>query len=133
MPHQNSIPAGTVFTDPTGNFSYSSNSSTTIPGYSCNPTCHPPTVSVSVTATNVGSNYNIGAASGYTSNGTTSNGVSMSNFNMNGSSMNGGSSQNVQVVAAADVSSAQSQLTAPSGTAMQTQLAQNSNQLVFSP
>ena len=124
------VPAGTVFTDSSGNFSYTSNQSATVSGYSTHGGhCTNGSGSVQVTATQVGSGYNLSGNTSFTSND-----GDLQTFTMtNPSAMTGGSSQTVQVVAAADVSSAQSQLTSPSGTAMQAQLAQSLKSAGFQP
>lgn len=123
------IPAGTVFTDPSGNFSYTSNTAETISGFTGHaPHFNDPSVNVPVTATQVGPSYNIAAASGYTSNDANIDGYSMS-----GSAMNGGTSQNVQIVTQADVSSAESQLTAPNTATIKQQIAQSLTQADLEP
>ena len=92
-----------------------SNADVNIPSYTCHGTCHVPTIPpVDVTAAVIGSDYNIAAEGNYTSGGSTDNGTPMSDFDMSGSAMTGGASQNVQVVAQADVNSAESQLSTPS-------------------
>lgn len=118
------IPAGTVFTDPSGNYSFTSNSPVAIPG--CAHHCADPSIPpVSVTADNVGASYNIPAASGYSSSGSTVNGTPMSSFKMTGSAMTGGSSNTVQAVAPADIAAAQNQLTTPDSSQMEQQLEAN--------
>lgn len=116
------ISAGTEFVDPSGNYIFTSNSDETVPASSC--TVHAcsssskyPSVNIPVTASQVGSGYNIPAASNYSSND-----PNLKSYSISGSAMSGGSSQTVQVVAQADINSAQTQLTAPSTSTIQTQL-----------
>jgi hypothetical protein len=118
-----SIPAGTVFTDPSGNFNFTSTTATTVPA--CPHHCSSTTIPVSVAADDVGASYDLQAAPNYTSSGTTANGNPLSNFKMGGSAMTGGSSSIVQVVAQADITSAQSQLTAPDSSQLEQQLESN--------
>lgn len=115
------IPAGTVFTDSSGNFNFASNSTTTVGAAQAEivnhkAVCTSPTDTVNVTAAAVGPSYNI-AATSYTSND-----GDISGYTMSGSSMSGGASNNVQVVAQADVNSAGSQITSPVNNQIEQQL-----------
>jgi hypothetical protein len=131
------VPAGTMFTDSSGNFSFTANTDTTIPGCSvfhgiCS---HPGTDSVTVTATAIGTSYNINSTS-YTSSDSSVNAFSSSQDpadSIQGSSMSGGSSSNVQVVAQADISSAESQLSALNGSEEEQQLENSLTQQGYMP
>jgi hypothetical protein len=123
------VPAGTVFTDPSGNFNFTSNSSVTVPSFNQHQGhCTVGQASIGVTATQVGSSYNISATPNYTSND-----GDISTFPISGSNMTGGSSQTVQIVAQADLDSAQKQITAPISTPIEQQLSQGLTQAGFKP
>lgn len=125
-----SIPSGTVFTDPSGNYSFTSNSTVTIPASSCKigQSCGGFNVTVSVTADAVGSSYNINAESGYTSAGSTTDGNPLSSYNMSGSDMTGGNSQTVQAVTQQDIQNAQNQLPSIDSSQVKQQLQQQLQQ-----
>ncbi len=112
------VPSGTQFTDNSGNV-YNSNGSVTVPGFSINKgKCNPGVASVNVTAAGVGTGYN------NSSNSTSYNPSDgdISTFNIVGGPMTGGSSNNVQVVATADVTAAAAQITTPNSSQMKSQL-----------
>ncbi len=124
------IPAGTVFTDSSGNFSYTSNSAETIQGFGGSKKgFSQPSVTIPVTATQIGPNYNIGATS-YSSNDPTLSGDS---YQISGSAMSGGASNNVQVVAQADINSAESQLSALNSSQVQQQLSSGLSSAGYTP
>ncbi len=112
------IPSGTVFVNSGNGQSYSSTSVETLPGCVVfkNNCLNTKTVSIPVAAAAVGNTYNSDSAS-YTSSDGDING-----FKMSGTAMAGGSSNNVQVVAAADISSAQGQIAAPNAGQIKQQL-----------
>jgi len=76
---------------------------------------------IPVASTSPGAQYNIGPSNSYT----TSYSGLQGNFNFSGSTMANGTSENVQAVAQADITSAQNQLTTPNSSQMEQQLESN--------
>ncbi len=114
-PSSVNVPSGTQFTDSNGNV-YTSSSSVTVPGYTGH--CKPGQASVNVAAAGVGTSYNNSS----NSIPFTSSDGDISTFDITGGPMTGGSSNNVQVVAPADITSAQGQITAPNSSQIKQQL-----------
>ncbi|HUD07235.1 MAG TPA: hypothetical protein VMR34_05090 [Candidatus Saccharimonadales bacterium] len=131
-PSSYTIPAGDVFTDSSGTYSYASTSAETISGVKFLGSCKQnnwTTANVPVAATEDGSNYNIQPTS-FSSTDSNLEGI----YSMQSTSaMSGGTSSVVQVVAPQDLTNAQTQLTAPSSTTIQQQLEQSLKQQGLDP
>ncbi|HUC95683.1 MAG TPA: hypothetical protein VMR76_01860 [Candidatus Saccharimonadia bacterium] len=113
-----SIPAGTVFVDSSGNYSYTTDNSAVVPQFTCNlMSCvyNPSSPPIQVTATQVGSSYNIPA-------GTFSSTSLPSGYTASGGPMTGGDSHTVSVIAQTDVDKATAQIVAPDKTTIEQQL-----------
>jgi len=118
-----SVPAGTVFSS--GQYSFVSDENVTVPGPSG--TLDDPiagTVDVNVTATNVGSSYNLSSRS-YT--------TDFSNISAEGAQMAGGSSRKATIVTAADVQKAKQALVEQSTASVKQELEDqfNSGEIVI--
>ena len=127
-PASYTIPAGTVFTDPTGNYNYSSISAAEINGFTGHGHFNSPSVNIPVTATQVGPTYNITATNSYTSNYS-----NISGYSISGSTMKGGSSQTVQVVSQADIDAAKSQFPVPNNSQIEQQLSTGLSGMGYMP
>jgi hypothetical protein len=133
-PNAVDVPAGTVFTDNSGNYSFTTNIDTTIAGCTVslnNGKCRQPTTdAIAVTATQVGASYNLNPTS-YSS--PDFDYFSASPDSIQGGQMSGGSSSVVQVVAQADINNAQAETTAPNTSSAKTQLEQQLEQAGLKP
>jgi hypothetical protein len=124
------VPAGTVFTDSSGSYNFTNNAATVVPAYSAHGGhCVDGVVNVAVTATQVGSGYNLNSGTTFSSSYS-----GISSFNMtNNNKMNGGSSSTVQAVSQADITSAQSQLQTPNSSQIESQLESTLNGEGYTP
>jgi cell division protein FtsL len=126
------IPAGTDFTDPSGNV-YVSTVAATLPGWSsCPHGCTQKTDPIPVVASSVGAAYNNSSNNvNFTAGGNVVNNFPSSEIV--GGPFTGGTSQTVQVVAQADINSATSQIVAPTKTAIEATLEQQITAAGYTP
>jgi hypothetical protein len=125
------IPAGTAFTDPSGN-NFSSTSDVTVPGAQTTVvkgkvSCSSPTANVPVTADAVGAGYNDSSSVTFTSSDS-----DLSGYNIAGTT-SGGNSNQEQSVAQADINKAQSDLSTPSSSSVEKTLEQDLQEAGYYP
>lgn len=121
------IPSGTVFTDASGNYAYTSTSSEILQSLtSKGASSH--SVSIPVSASQVGSSYDINPTS-FTSTDPDIEGFPMASQ----AQFTGGSSTSEQVVSQADITNAEGQITAPNTSSAEQQLEQQLEQQGLRP